>query len=85
MTIHVELLPGLITFCGRAPTDLPPDDRVVAARDWSREIEQVQHADCEQCLLKLFMLGDSAGLKLKRMGRAVQVVDVDEGTGSGGN
>ncbi len=77
MTVHVELLPGLITFCGQAPGILEPGDRVVAARLWSHEPEQVQQATCEGCLLKLFMLGDSASIALKRMGRAVQVVDVD--------
>lgn len=79
MTVHVELLPGLITFCAQAPTDLPPEDRVVAAREWAREHEQVQNADCKECLLRLFMLGDSARLKLLRMGLVVDVHDVDEG------
>lgn len=78
MTIHVELLPGLITFCGLAPDKIPLEDSVVSARDWSREVEQVQHADCTGCLMKLFMLGDSARLKLGRMGMRVDVHDVDE-------
>lgn len=77
MTVHVELLPGLITFCGQAPAGLPPDDRVVGARMWAQEPEQVQQATCEGCLLKLFMLGDSANIALRRMGRAVHVEDVD--------
>ena len=77
MTIHVELLPGLITFCGLRPEAQPHEDRVIAAREWSVEIERVQLADCRECLLKLFMLGDSARLKLARMGLTVQVHDVD--------
>lgn len=77
MTVHVELLPGLITFCGRAPGILEPGDSVVAARLWSVEPEQVQQATCDGCLLKLFMLGDSANIALRRMGRAVEVHDVD--------
>lgn len=78
MTIHVELLPGLITFCARRPQDLPPEDRVLAAREWAQETERVQLADCTGCLMKLVMLGDSAKLKLTRMGYAVQVHDVDD-------
>lgn len=77
VTVHVELLPGLITFCGQAPAALGPGDPVVAARLWSVEPEQVQQATCEGCLLKLFMLGDSANIALRRMGRAVEVHDVD--------
>lgn len=77
MTVHVELLPGLITFCGQPPGMLEPGDSAVAARLWSQEPEQVQQATCEGCLLKLFMLGDSASIALRGMGRKVHVVDVD--------
>lgn len=80
MTVHVELLPGLVTFCGKHPATLvmeAPDDRVVAARLWSQEPEQVQQATCDACLLKLVMLGDSATIALKRQGKVVRVEDVD--------
>lgn len=51
---------------------------VVTLSRWHREPEQIQIATCEQCLLKLFMLGDAARIALARMGRTVQVVDVGE-------
>jgi hypothetical protein len=76
VSVHVELLPSLITFCGARPSELAPDDRVIPAREWAGEVERVQLADCNACLLKLFMLGDSAHLKLKRMGLRVDVHDV---------
>lgn len=79
MTTHVEFLPNVMTFCGLRAADVPPGDAVVLARDWMPAVERLQVADCTGCLLKLVMLGDSAKLKLTRMGYAVQVHDVDEG------
>lgn len=78
MTTHVEFLPNVVTFCGLHAADVPPGDAVVLARDWMPAVERLQLADCTGCLMKLVMLGDSAKLKLTRMGYAVQVHDVDE-------
>lgn len=78
MTTHVEFLPNVVTFCGLRAADIPPGDAVVLARDWMPAVERLQVADCTGCLMKLVMLGDSAKLKLTRMGYAVQVHDVDE-------
>lgn len=78
MTTHVEFLPNVVTFCGLRAADIPEGDAVVLARDWAPAVERIQIADCKACLLKLFMLGDSAGLKLKRMGLQVNVQDVDD-------
>ncbi len=78
MTTHVEFLPNVVTFCGLHAADVPPDDAVLLARDWAAAIERIQLADCNACLLRLFMIGDSAKLKLTRMGLKVDVHDVDE-------
>ena len=76
MIVHAEMAPRL-TFCGKQPVQLPDEDRVIAADDWHRETEVIQHATCEDCLLRIFMLGDSANLALARMGRKVEIRDVD--------
>ena len=78
MTTHVEFLPNVVTFCGLRAADIPLGDAVVLARDWMPAVERLQVADCTACLMKLVMLGDSAKLKLTRMGYAVQVHDVDD-------
>lgn len=78
MTTHVEFLPNVVTFCGLRAADVPAGDAVVLARDWMPAVERLQVADCTGCLMKLVMLGDSAKLKLTRMGYQVQVHDVDE-------
>lgn len=52
--------------------------RAVAQEEWHDSPEAVQHATCERCLLRLFMLGDSAKIALARMGRVVQVRDAPE-------
>lgn len=78
MTIHVEFLPNVVTFCGLRAADIPPGDAVVLARDWMPAVERLQVADCTGCLMKLVMIGDSAKLKLNRMGYQVQVHDVDD-------
>lgn len=78
MTAHVEFLPNVVTFCGLHAADIPPGDAVVLARDWMPAVERLQVADCPGCLLKLFMLGDSARLKIERMGMKVDVHDVDD-------
>ena len=79
MTTHVEFLPNVVTFCGLRAADVPPEDAVVLARDWMPAVERLQLASCNACLLKLYMIGDSAKLKLERMGMKVEVHDVDEG------
>ena len=78
MTTHVEFLPNVVTFCGLRAADVPPGDAVVLARDWVHALERIQIADCHGCLLKLYMLGDSAKIKLDRMGLKVDVHDVDD-------
>lgn len=78
MTTHVEFLPNVVTFCGLRAADVPSGDTVVLARDWTPAVERIQVADCPGCLFKLFMLGDSARIKLDRMGMKVDVHDVDE-------
>lgn len=78
MTTHVEFLPNVVTFCGLRAADVPPGDAVVLARDWMPAVERLQIANCHGCLLKLYMLGDSAKLKLDRMGLKVDVHDVDD-------
>jgi len=79
MTTHVEFLPNVVTFCGLRAGDVPPGDAIMLARDWAQAVERIQLADCNACLLKLYMIGDSAKLKLERMGMKVEVHDVDEG------
>ena len=75
---HVEFLPNVMVFCGIHTADIPPDDAVILARDWFGAVERLQIADCPGCLLKLHMIGDSATLKITRMGMKVEVHDVDE-------
>lgn len=70
--VHVEARAGAM-FCGE--TD---DSGVLHRVWWANETEAVQLATCEGCLLKLYMLGDSARIALARMGRVVQVHDVGE-------
>ncbi len=77
MTVHVELLPNVMVFCGLRAAEVPPDDGVILARDWFGAVERLQLADCPGCLLKLHMIGDSATIKIKRMGMKVEVHDVD--------
>lgn len=76
--VHVEFLPNVVTFCGLRAPDVPPADAVVLARDWAPALERIQVATCNACLLKLFMIGDSARLKIERMGMKVDVHDIDE-------
>lgn len=73
MTIHAEMAPRL-TFCDRSPLEVG-EDRVIRGIDWHTQPSLIQHVDCENCLLKLFMLGDSASIALARMGRKVEVRD----------
>lgn len=78
MTTHVEFLPNVVTFCGLRAADVPAGDAVLLARDWAHALERIQLANCNACLLKLFMLGDQAKLTLARLGMTVEVHDVDD-------
>lgn len=78
MTTHVEFLPNVVTFCGLRAADVPPGDAVILARDWAHALERIQLADCSDCLLKLYMLGDSASIRIKKLGLKVDVHDVDD-------
>jgi hypothetical protein len=51
---------------------------VVAMREWFTDPSQIQRATCPECLLKLFMLGDSAQIALARMGMKVDVRNEEE-------
>lgn len=72
--IHAEMGPR-ITFCGKFPSQLDEGDQAVECNDWYRAPEVVQHVNCEQCLMRMFMLGDSASIALARMGRKIEVQD----------
>jgi len=76
------VLAGLTqTFCGKDVMDPKFDGNksmIVTFADWMAEPEAVQHGTCEQCLLRLFMLGDSAKIALERMGRRIEVVDAPD-------
>lgn len=74
--IHVEMYDGEM-FCGEFERADGSVKRVWRS-DWNPTPEAVQQATCEQCLLRLFMLGDSARIALARMGRVVQVIDATE-------
>jgi hypothetical protein len=71
-SVHVEMYEDNM-FCGHAGTG--SDHGAVPAADWHAESEAVQRATCEQCLLRIFMLGDSATIALARMGRKIEVID----------
>ncbi len=76
--IHA-LASDTVTFCGPDIMDSAFDGsqtRIVTRAEWLAEPEQIQRVPCEDCLLRLYMLGDSARIALARMGRVVQVVDV---------
>jgi len=75
---HVEFLPNVMTACGLRAADVPPTDAVILARDWFGAVERLQIADCPGCLLKLFMIGDSARIRIAALGMKVDVHDIDE-------
>lgn len=77
MTVHAEMGPR-ITFCALFPSQVDAEDQTVACSDWYANPEVIQHVTCESCLLRVFMLGDSAKLKLALMGRVVQVHDAPD-------
>lgn len=74
--IHVE---GELhrAMCGVAVS--PGSGRMRIDQDtWLEDPSQVQLATCPECLLKLFMLGDSATIALRRMGMTVDVRNEEE-------
>lgn len=73
--IHVEMyeqdgetLSGP-AFCGQFPVGAD----AVGASAWHDEPHIIQRATCPQCLLRLFMLGDSAQIALAKMGMEIDV------------
>lgn len=74
MTVHGEMGPR-ITFCSKFPSQLAESDQVVQCSDWYRSPETIQHVTCEECLMRIYMLGDAASIALARMGRKVEVRD----------
>jgi hypothetical protein len=78
VTTHVEFLPNVVTFCELRAADVPPGDAVILARDWAHAVERLQLSDCPGCLLKLFMIGDSAKIRIAALGMKVDVHDIDD-------
>lgn len=68
--VHVQMT-AADTFCGGR-------GHAVSAAAWQREPETLQKATCDQCLLRIFMLGDHASIALRLQGKRVDVRDVDE-------
>lgn len=71
-SVHVEQYDGEV-FCEDGGRMLS----YVTQGEWHENAETIQRATCPQCLLRVFMLGDSASIALKRMGMKVDVHDVD--------
>lgn len=72
--VHVQMEGG-DTFCVEARGHRV---RAIAAASWRDDPTVVQKATCSDCLLRLYMLGDSANIALRNMGMRVDVQDVDE-------
>lgn len=77
--IHVEMYDSGM-FCGvdSGWPETIPSEHHVAQEHWHYEPEQIQRATCPDCLLKIFMLGDSAGIAMKRLGMKIEVRNVGE-------
>ena len=74
--IHIEMYDSN-TFCGFDP--LPSTGHgCIDQVKWHREPEVIQQATCPECLLRCFMIGDSAQIALKRMGLQAQAIDASE-------
>ena len=76
--VHVEMHDGE-TFCEQAVH--PTQVRAIEQSAWHDNPEVIQSATCERCLLRLFMLGDSATIALARMGRKVEVRNAADDAG----
>ena len=68
--IHVQMT-AEVTFFGER-------GYAISAVAWQYNPEALQKATCDQCLLKIFMLGDHASIALRLQGTRVDVRDVDE-------
>lgn len=78
--IHVEMYDGNM-FCGCNPYEgaiQRPGVDCVPQGAWRDEPHTVQRATCPQCLLRLFMLGDSAQIALAKMGMKIDVHNEEE-------
>lgn len=78
--IHVEAyqLDGE-TLSGPAFCEqFPVGDDAVGASAWHDELHFIQRATCPQCLLRLFMLGDSAQIALAKLGMKIDVHNEEE-------
>jgi hypothetical protein len=53
-------------------------DSAIFVGDWILEPESIQRATCPQCLLRIFMLGDSATIALARMGMKIEARNAEE-------
>ena len=71
--IHVERHDGDM-FCEVQPEYVAA---FVDQREWHAEPDAIQRATCPQCLLHVFMLGDSAVIALRNMGMQVEVRTVE--------
>lgn len=74
---HVEMYDGRM-FCGESERADGSVKRVWQ-QDWHQTTETIQQSDCPDCLMRIFMLGDSAKITLARMGLQIQVHDVADG------
>ena len=68
--VHVQMSADA-TFCGGR-------GHALSMEAWQRDPSTIQKATCDACLLKIFMLGDSATIALRNQGKRVDVHDVDE-------
>ena len=47
----------------------------VGVSEWHAEPHEIQRATCPDCLLRIFMLGDSARIAVERMGMKIEAHD----------
>lgn len=47
----------------------------VSVSEWHANPESIQRATCPDCLLRIFMLGDSARIAVERMGMKIEAHD----------
>lgn len=70
--VHIQIDASRV-FCG-ASGPMP----ALKADAWAADPSTIQKATCPDCLLRVFMLGDSAKIKLAHMGMRVDVHDVED-------
>lgn len=73
---HVEMYDGQM-FCRPTHAWDEGEDSVPAV-DWHEAAESVQAATCPECLAAIYMLGDSAGIALARLGLKIEVRNATE-------